>query len=262
MAEVREELSALVAAFRTHLRWRQAHGAHWFPSAPSPRLGPSPSAVEPDVGTPEAAEVFAEEEAEPATSGRLPSREALERVRQELGECKRCGLSRQRKKIVFGEGNPNADLMFVGEAPGGEEDQQGRPFVGAAGQLLTRMIEAMGLSRDEVYICNIIKCRPPRNRDPNPDEIDTCEPFLRDQIDAIDPSIIIALGSFAAKTLLRTEMSITRLRGRFHTYHGIALMPTFHPAYLLRNAAQKRPVWQDLKAVMAEMDRLGLQRRR
>jgi DNA polymerase len=152
--------------------------------------------------------------------------------------------------------------MFVGEAPGGEEDQQGRPFVGAAGQLLTRMIEAMGLTREEVYICNIIKCRPPRNRDPNPDEIDTCEPFLRDQIDAIEPSIIIALGSFAARTLLRTETSITRLRGRFHTYHGIALMPTFHPAYLLRNAAQKRPVWQDLKAVMAEMDRLGLDRRR
>jgi DNA polymerase len=262
MAEVREELSALVAAFRTHLGWRQAHGARWFPCAPSPRVGPSPSAAEPDTASPEAAEESNREAAGPAPSGPLPAREALERVRQELGECKRCGLSRQRKKIVFGEGSPSADLMFVGEAPGGEEDQQGRPFVGAAGQLLTRMIEAMGLSRDEVYICNIIKCRPPRNRDPNPDEIETCEPFLRDQIDAIGPSIIIALGSFAARTLLRTETSITRLRGRFHTYHGIALMPTFHPAYLLRNAEQKRPVWQDLKAVMAEMDRLGLHRRR
>jgi DNA polymerase len=152
--------------------------------------------------------------------------------------------------------------MFIGEAPGREEDAQGAPFVGAAGQLLTRMIAAMGLTREEVYICNIIKCRPPDNRNPAVDEIEACEPFLRRQIDVIGPRIIITLGNFAAKTLLRTETGITRLRGRFYTYHGIPLMPTYHPAYLLRNPAQKRPVWQDLQAVMAEMDRLGLERRR
>jgi len=152
--------------------------------------------------------------------------------------------------------------MFIGEGPGHDEDLQGEPFVGPAGQLLTRMIEAMGLTREEVYITNIIKCRPPRNRDPNPDEIDACEPFLRRQIEAIAPRMMIALGSFAAKTLLRTETGISQLRGRFHIYHGTPLMPTFHPAFLLRNPERKRPVWEDLKQVMAEMDRLGLERRR
>jgi uracil-DNA glycosylase len=251
---VRDELASLVSAFRAHLQWREARGVRWVPAAASPRLG----AV--DAG----GELLPEPEPNDADSIDVPQEgaEGLDAVREALGDCQRCCLAETRKHIVFGEGSPTADLMFIGEAPGGDEDQQGVPFVGAAGQLLTKMIKAMGLERDEVYIGNIIKCRPPRNRDPNPDEIEACEPFLRRQIDAIGPRIIIAMGGFAAKTLLRTDQGITRLRGHFKTYHGIPLMPTFHPAYLLRNAAQKRPVWQDLQTVMAEMDRLGLQRRR
>ena len=194
--------------------------------------------------------------------GRAEPGGTLEQVREELGACQRCRLARGRTNIVFGQGAPDADVMFIGEGPGHDEDLQGEPFVGPAGQLLTRMIEAMGLTREEVYITNIIKCRPPRNRDPNPDEIDACEPFLRRQIEAIAPRMMIALGSFAAKTLLRTETGISQLRGRFHIYHGTPLMPTFHPAFLLRNPERKRPVWEDLKQVMAEMDRLGLERRR
>jgi DNA polymerase len=183
-------------------------------------------------------------------------------VREELGDCQRCALSRHRRNIVFGEGNPNAELMFIGEGPGYDEDEQGRPFVGAAGQLLTKMIRAMGLERDEVYIANVIKCRPPSNRDPEPDEVSACLPFVAGQIEAIGPKLIITLGSIAAKTLLQTETGVTRLRGKWREYAGIPLMPTFHPAFLLRNEAQKRPVWSDLKQVMAEMDRLGLFRRR
>lgn len=187
---------------------------------------------------------------------------ALVAVRDALGDCQRCGLHKGRQQLVFGVGHSQADLMFVGEAPGRDEDLQGEPFVGKAGQLLTRMIEAMGLRREEVYICNIIKCRPPNNRDPEPDEVASCEPFLRQQIEAIAPRLIVALGNFAARTLLRSELGITRLRGSFHRYQGIPLMPTFHPAYLLRNPEAKRPAWSDLQAVMAEMDRLGLARRR
>ena len=181
--------------------------------------------------------------------------ETLEEVWSDLGECTRCRLSESRRHIVFGEGNPRARLLFVGEGPGGDEDVQGRPFVGAAGQLLTRIIGAMGLAREEVYIANIIKCRPPRNRNPEPDEIDTCFPFLQRQIDAIGPEVICALGKFAAQTLLRTEAPISALRGRFHEYRGIPVMPTFHPAYLLRNAERKRDTWEDVQKIMA---RLGL----
>ncbi|MCA9672371.1 MAG: uracil-DNA glycosylase [Myxococcales bacterium] len=194
--------------------------------------------------------------------GSRPPLERLGALRDHIGDCQRCRLSNKRKNIVFGVGNPDADLMLIGEAPGFDEDQQGIPFVGKAGQLLTRMIKAMGLTREEVYIANIVKCRPPQNRDPEADEIDACEPFLKKQIDIIAPRIIIALGSFAVKTLLRTTSGIMRLRGSWKSYHGIPLMPTFHPAYLLRNEAGKRPVWGDLQLVMAEMDRLGLERRR
>ncbi len=181
----------------------------------------------------------------------------LEAVRSELGECTRCRLSGSRRNIVFGEGNPRARLVFVGEGPGRDEDMKGRPFVGAAGRLLTRIIEAMGLSREEVYIANIVKCRPPNNRNPQPDEIETCFPFLCRQIEAIGPEVICALGSFAARTLLGTEAPISRLRGRWHDYHGIAVMPTFHPAFLLRNEARKRDTWHDVQQIMA---RLGLER--
>src|SRR6185436_50926 len=165
---------------------------------------------------------------------------ALAAVRADIGDCTRCKLHRLgRKQIVFGVGNPSADLMFVGEAPGADEDIQGIPFVGRAGQLLTKIIEAIGLSRDDVYIANVIKCRPPENRNPEPDEVETCEPFLFRQIDVIKPKVIVALGKFAAQTLLRTDAPISRIRGKVFDYRGAKLIPTFHPAYLLRNPSSK-----------------------
>lgn len=179
--------------------------------------------------------------------------ENLEDIRSDMGDCKRCDLSALRSNLVFGEGNPEADLVFAGEAPGADEDMQGRPFVGRAGQLLTRIIEAMGLKREDVYICNILKCRPPGNRNPKPEEIEKCEPFLIRQIESIKPKAICALGTFAAKTLLKTDAPISMLRGRFHLYHDIQLMPTYHPAYLLRNPGAKKPVWQDMQMIMEEM---------
>lgn len=181
---------------------------------------------------------------------RLPEREDLARIRADLGDCRRCPLAAGRNRIVFGEGDQAARLVFVGEAPGFHEDQQGRPFVGAAGQLLTRMIAAMQLSREQVYICNILKCRPPGNRNPLPEEVQACVPFLKRQLGAIRPQAIVALGKFAAQCLLATETPISRLRGRFHEYQGIKLMPTFHPAFLLHNPERKRDVWDDLKQVM------------
>jgi uracil-DNA glycosylase len=175
---------------------------------------------------------------------------ALDGVRTTLGDCRRCLLHRTRHSLVFGEGSPQAELVFVGEAPGADEDAQGRPFVGQAGQLLTKIIVAMGLQRENVYICNILKCRPPGNRDPQPDEIVACEPFLIGQLRAIRPKVICALGTFAAQTLLKSEAPISALRGRFHSYQGIPLMPTYHPAYLLRNPGAKKQVWEDVQTVM------------
>jgi uracil-DNA glycosylase len=178
------------------------------------------------------------------------SAEALATVRSDIGDCTRCKLhTLGRRQIVFGVGNPEADLMFVGEAPGADEDVQGEPFVGRAGQLLTKIIEAIGLKRDDVYIANVIKCRPPGNRNPEPDEVDQCEPFLFRQIEIIKPKVIVALGKFAAQTLLRTLDPISRLRGRVYDYRGAKLIPTFHPAYLLRNPSSKREVWEDMKVV-------------
>ena len=175
---------------------------------------------------------------------------ALAAVRDDIGECTRCKLhALGRRHIVFGVGNPHADLMFVGEAPGADEDIQGEPFVGRAGQLLTKIIEAIGLTREQVYIANVIKCRPPQNRNPEQDEVETCEPFLFRQIDIIHPKVVVALGAFAARTLLRTLDPITRLRGRVYDCRGARLVPTFHPAYLLRNPASKRDVWEDMKVV-------------
>lgn len=175
---------------------------------------------------------------------------AMEEVRAALGDCRRCVLHGTRRRVVFGEGNPAADLVFVGEAPGADEDAQGRPFVGRAGQLLTKIIEAMGMKREEVYICNILKCRPPGNRNPEPDEIAACEPFLIRQLEAIRPRVICALGTFAAHALLKSEAPISVLRGRFHSYQGIPLMPTYHPAYLLRNPGAKKQVWADVQVIM------------
>jgi uracil-DNA glycosylase family 4 len=179
----------------------------------------------------------------------LSQADALAAIKADIGpDCSRCKLhTLGRRQVVFGVGNPEADLMFVGEAPGADEDLQGIPFVGRAGQLLTKIIEAIGLARDDVYIANVIKCRPPQNRNPEQDEVDTCEPFLFQQIDVIKPKVVVALGTFAARALLRTLDPISRLRGRVFEYRGAKLIPTFHPAYLLRNPSAKREVWEDMK---------------
>ncbi|MFQ5646020.1 MAG: uracil-DNA glycosylase family protein [bacterium] len=183
----------------------------------------------------------------------LNKKKSLEALCREMEGCGLCPLGESRTNLVFGSGNPEARLVFVGEAPGYDEDKQGRPFVGKAGQLLTKIIQAMGLKRSEVYICNILKCRPPGNRNPAPEEIRHCEPFLLRQLEIIRPEVICALGGFAAKTLLKTDTPISRLRGIFHDYHGIRLMPTFHPAYLLRNPGEKGKVWGDIKMIMKEL---------
>jgi uracil-DNA glycosylase family 4 len=187
------------------------------------------------------------------TSDTCSAADILAATRAEIGDaCSRCKLhTLGRQQIVFGVGNPDADLMFVGEAPGADEDVQGIPFVGRAGQLLTKMIEAINLRREDVYIANVIKCRPPGNRNPEPDEIAQCEPFLFQQIEAIKPKVIVALGAFAAKTLLRSEESISRLRGHIYDYRGAKLIPTFHPSFLLRSPDRKRDAWDDLKRARA-----------
>jgi uracil-DNA glycosylase len=179
--------------------------------------------------------------------------EPLLAVRRDVGECARCKLAGGRTRLVFGVGNPAAELVFVGEGPGADEDREGEPFVGKGGQLLTKMIEAMGYRREDVYIANVVKCRPPGNRDPEPDEIEACEPFLRAQLAAIRPKAIVALGKFAAHTLLREKTPITKLRGRWSSYEGVRLMPTFHPAYLLRSPDEKKRAWEDLQLVMREL---------
>ncbi len=181
--------------------------------------------------------------------------ESLPDIRIDLGDCTRCKLhTLGRRQIVFGVGNPHAALMFIGEAPGRDEDVQGIPFVGRAGQLLTKMIEAIGLRREDVYIANVIKCRPPENRNPEPDEVATCEPFLFRQVGAIAPTVIVALGTFAAQALLKTQEPISRLRGRVFKYGGAQLIPTFHPAYLLRSPDRKRDAWEDLKQAKALLE--------
>src|SRR6266404_885354 len=185
---------------------------------------------------------------------------AFGELRQRAMVCVKCPhLAAARKNVVFGVGDINAQLMFVGEAPGADEDEQGEPFVGRAGQLLTKIIQTMGYARQDVYICNILKCRPPGNRNPEPDEIEKCEPFLKRQLAALRPRVIVALGKFAAQCLLRDDTPISRLRGTFRSYEGITLMPTFHPAYLLRDPTKKKEAWADLKAVNAALKRLGLE---
>jgi uracil-DNA glycosylase len=190
--------------------------------------------------------------ASPEPMTEQPTPILLTDIRVDIGDCTRCKLHKLgRTQIVFGVGNPKAELMFVGEAPGRDEDIQGEPFVGRAGQLLTKIIEAIGLQREDVYIANVIKCRPPENRNPEPDEVATCEPFLFRQIDAIKPKVIVALGTFAAQCLLKTTLSISRLRGQPHEYRGAQLIATFHPAFLLRSPERKRDTWEDMKKVRA-----------
>ena len=179
--------------------------------------------------------------------------ETLDSILDDLGDCQNCGLAASRTKLVYGVGNPNARLVLVGEAPGREEDLKGVPFVGEAGQLLDRILLAMGMQREDVYICNVLKCRPPSNRDPQPEEVATCEAFLMRQIAAIRPQVIVGLGRFAVHTLLKTKDPISRLRGEWQSYQGIPLMPTYHPAYLLRNPEGKRDVWEDMKKLMKAM---------
>lgn len=179
---------------------------------------------------------------------------SLEQLEQNIQGCSLCSLRQERKSIVFGVGNPRADLVLVGEAPGHEEDIKGYPFVGESGQLLDKILFAMRLTRDDVYICNVIKCHAPQSRDPQPDEIASCEQFLKQQLVAIKPKLILALGRFATQTLLQTKDPISRLRGQWHEYEGIALMPTFHPAYLLKKPAAKREVWEDVKKVISKLN--------
>jgi uracil-DNA glycosylase family 4 len=181
---------------------------------------------------------------------------SLESIRADIGDCQRCKLAPTRTHIVFGSGNPNAELVFVGEAPGADEDEQGLPFVGAAGQYLTKIIESIGVKREDTYICNILKCRPPNNRNPEPDEVAQCSPFLKRQLETIKPKVVCCLGKFAAQTLLQSADSITRLRGRFHDIDGMRVIATFHPAYLLRSPEKKREVWEDMKSIRAELSRL------
>ena len=233
------ELADLALELRRHLAWQESDGTR---AILKPVAAPAAAKADAPAPAPTSAPAPA-----PVAQGPVKT---LTEVRQELGDCKRCKLCNGRTQIVFGTGNPRAELVFVGEGPGADEDQQGVPFVGKAGQLLTKMIEAMGFKRDEVYICNVVKCRPPNNRNPEPDEIEACEPFLKAQLAAIRPKVIVALGKFAAQTLLRDSTAITRLRGQWREYQGIPLMPTFHPAYLLRSPDEKKHAWLDLQQVM------------
>jgi uracil-DNA glycosylase len=269
----REELRTLVARLRTNIAARGRSGllgvplpaAVPRPSVPqltsaAPRTSAAPAAVSPPASPPPPPVTM--KPSDPQDEDRDPDAPrgaaGLQLVREELGDCKRCKLCTTRTNIVFGVGNPDADLVFVGEAPGADEDAQGEPFVGKAGQLLTKMIEAMGYARGDVYICNVLRCRPPGNRNPEPDEVASCEPFLKKQLGAIRPRMIVALGKFAVQCLLRDDTPIGRLRGNLRAYEGIPLMPTFHPAYLLRDPSKKKLAWDDLKAVNAALASVGI----
>ncbi len=234
----------LIGDIKSYLEYLKRLGITEYPLSESRNEKMDPSSVSPGVVT--------------VQEGVLPYRQAmspqsrvsnLEEIRSELGNCQRCKLGRTRRTLVFGEGNSKTSLMLIGEGPGYDEDVQGKPFVGRAGQLLTKILQAIAIQRDEVYITNIIKCRPPQNRNPEPGEIESCYPFLLKQIQAIQPRIICALGTFAAQTLLKTNGKITSLRGRAYTFSGIQIFPTYHPAYLLRNPEKKREVWEDMKKI-------------
>ena len=219
MRSTRRDLARLATSLRQHLSYQAIMGLEWLPSKWATTIKAQP--------------------------------ESMDEIRVDLGECIRCRLHSHRTHIVFGEGNPSAKVVLVGEGPGREEDRMGRPFVGPAGKLLDRIIASMGWRRQEVYICNVIKCRPPKNRDPLPDEIEACGPFLRRQLQAIRPQAILALGSFAAQFLLSSQQPISRLRNQVHQFEGIPVVPTYHPAYLLRNPLQKRQAWKDVQLLLS-----------
>jgi len=265
-----EELRALVGQLRTHLDARGRSGLMGVVVARKTERAGAGATAKAAVVAPVAVAASLDDEHvnvhvhepvnvhAPAVGKPRDGKGGLQVLRDELGDCQRCKLAPSRKNLVYGVGNPDADLVFVGEAPGADEDAQGEPFVGKAGQLLTKMIEAMGYTRGDVYICNVLKCRPPGNRNPEPDEVASCEPFLKRQLAAIRPRMIVALGKFAAQCLLRDDTPITRLRGGFRSYEGIPLMPTLHPAYLLRDPTKKKLAWEDLKAVNAALARVGV----
>lgn len=245
-----DELKDLALELRRHLACQEADGTRVILGDRATRVAApvvSKPASVPAAKAPPAAPAVVRAPSPPAAP---IAKRPLDEIRRELGDCQRCKLCSGRNTIVFGSGNPRAELVFVGEGPGEDEDRQGVPFVGKAGQLLTKMIEAMKFTRDDVYICNVVKCRPPNNRNPEPDEIEACEPFLKAQLASLQPKVIVALGKFAAQTLLRDTTAITRLRGQWREYQGIPLMPTFHPAYLLRQPDEKRVAWMDLQEVM------------
>jgi uracil-DNA glycosylase len=237
-----DELRQLASALRAHLQWQAATGATGLPAAP-PALAQERSTPAPPAAP-----------AAPALS--LGAAGDLDALCAQVAPCTRCRLHEGRTQTVFARGSGASRLCFVGEGPGAEEDAQGLPFDGAAGQLLDRMVVAMGLGRDEVYVCNVVKCRPPGNRKPEPDEMAACRPYLERQLELVDPEVIVALGATAVHGLLGTAEGITRLRGSWRLYRGaVAVMPTFHPAYLLRNPEAKRLVWEDLQQVLRQMGR-------
>lgn len=247
-------LASVLTRIEEYLRYQQEEGRTTIPADPNlvkalgdAAGGKTPSrpkaAVRPEgVST-----------RQPADSAKAT--EELETIARAIAECRQCGLSDTRTRTVPGQGNPRPEIMFVGEGPGAEEDEQGLAFVGAAGQLLTKMIEAMGFTRDQVFIGNIVKCRPPNNRQPAPDEMQKCLPYLRAQIAILKPRVIVALGAIAARGLLDVETGITRLRGKWQSYEDIPVMPTFHPSYLLRAPSAKRDAWEDLKEVLRRLGR-------
>lgn len=249
------EKEKLASDLKAHLQFLQSMGENIVPREISTKggaegLSPSRAPVQKQRGT--IRSLHASERDSPSVTGPFVdiSRETLTAIRTDVGDCQRCKLCSTRKNIVFGVGNPHAELMFIGEGPGADEDEKAEPFVGRAGQLLTKIIEAMGMTRAEVYINNIVMCRPPGNRAPEPDESASCKPFLLRRIAAIKPRLIVCLGATAVKNLLETDTPISKIRGKIQDWNGYKVMPTFHPAFLLRNPNMKAPVWEDMQAVL------------
>ena len=255
------ELKAIIKDLKNNLEFQKAMGvtrvpvtkeAGQEPTAKATGTEPAKTQAKTEI-TPEKKDDVIRIEEQIGIFDASAKKMTLEEIRAEIGDCTRCKLHEGRTNLVFGEGNPRARLVFIGEGPGRDEDLQGRPFVGRSGQLLTKIIEAMGLKREDVYICNVVKCRPPDNRTPEPDEMATCEQFLFKQIRAIEPGVVVCLGSTAAQSILKTKQSLTSLRGKFHQYGRAKLMVTYHPAALLRNPNFKKPLWDDMQVVMKEL---------
>ena len=256
MNDIQKEFLEILADVRAHLEYQRALGVKSIEAPPLDVQKPIVQSAalslpkEKTVSAP-AASLVVKKTAKSIEAGQPAT---LESIREEIGDCTRCKLHKGRNSIVYGEGDPKATIVFVGEGPGFEEDQQGRPFVGAAGQLLTDIIEkGMKIKRAEVYICNIVKCRPPNNRNPEPDEVEACIGFVKKQIRAINPKVIVTLGNVPTQNLLNTKQGITRMRGTWQEYNGVPVMPTFHPSYLLRSPGEKKKVWEDIQLVMKKL---------